>query len=136
MDDFEIDDTWTSAVPIASGETQLHSFDSDPTLWAADKDFVSFELRTNQAITFTVTSITGTSALLELYDNRGIATGLSGVDQLVFDPGLGGGHFYLSATPVSEVFGCTDIAGFNLTAELKPIWQIFSPIVVLNFQGK
>ena len=136
MDDFEIDDTWTSAVPIASGETQLHSFDSDPTLWAADKDFVSFELRTNQAITFTVTSITGTSALLELYDNRGIATGLSGVDQLVFDPGLGGGHFYLSATPVSEVFGCTDVAGFNLTAELKPIWQIFSPIVVLNFQGK
>ncbi len=136
MDDFEIDDTWTSAVPIASGETQLHSFDSDPLLWAADKDFVSFNLLTNQAISFSVTSITGTSALLELYDDQGLATGLSGVDQLVFDPGLAGGQFYLSATPVNQVFGCTDVAGFNLSAEFKPIWQLFTPALFLNYQAK
>jgi hypothetical protein len=134
-DAFEIDDNWTSANLILPGEVQLHSFDSDPVLWAADKDFVSFELLTNQVITFTTSSITGTSALLELYDHQGVALPLSGIDQLVFDPGIGGGQFYLSATPVSEIFGCMDVAGYTLSAEFKPIWQVFAPIFLLEFEG-
>jgi len=134
-DAFEIDDTWTSASPILSGEAQLHSFDSDPVLWAADKDYVSFDLLANQVITFTTSSITGTSALLELYDQQGLVLPVSGIDQLVFDPGIGGGQFYLSATPVIETFGCADVAGYTLLADFKQIWQIFTPAVFLDHIG-
>jgi hypothetical protein len=134
MDAFELDDTWTSASPIVSGQAQLHSFDSDPVLYAADKDFVSFELLTNQVMTFTATSNTGTSVLLELYDHQGVALAVSGVDQLVYDPALDAGLFYLSATPVSELFGCTDEAGYTLTADFKPIYQLFAPIIHSNYQ--
>jgi hypothetical protein len=134
-DVFEIDDTWTSANPILSGEAQPHSFDSDPVLWAADKDYVSFELLANQVITFTTSSISGTSALLELYDHEGVALPVSGIDQLVFDPGMAGGQFYLSATPVTEIFGCMDVAGYTLTADFKPIWQNFMPVFFLNFSA-
>ena len=43
-DAYEVDDTWLNAAPVAHGDVQVHSFDSDPILYAADKDYMGFIL--------------------------------------------------------------------------------------------
>ncbi len=128
-DVYEIDDSWPSAGPIVSGVPQLHSFDSDPVLYAADKDFVSFTLFNFQEISFSVTSNTGTSALLEVYDANGRALNLSGVDSLVVKD-LPPGNYYLSASPTSLDFGCSEATGYTLEADFKSIFQVFLPVLI------
>ena len=92
-----------------------------------------FELLFNQVVTFTATSDNGTSALLELYDYRGIAVGVSGIDKLVFNPGMRAGRYYVSATPVDATFGCSDVAGYTLTADFRSVYQLHLPVMVVDY---
>jgi len=128
-DGYEVDDTWLDANEIVSGQAQLHSFDSNPYIYAADKDFVRFELLSNQAITFTVTSTTSTSALLELFDSSGAGLGLSGVDLLKVD-NLPAGHYTLGASPTDMSFGCADVAGYSLLADKEERYIVHLPYVI------
>jgi hypothetical protein len=64
-DDYETDDTWQQVQQLMdAGIVQVHSFDSDPQRYAADKDFVWFDVSAGRTITFTVTSMTNTQTLL------------------------------------------------------------------------
>jgi uncharacterized repeat protein (TIGR01451 family) len=134
-DAYEQDDTWETASPIVSGVGQLHSFDSDIAYYAADKDFVSFDLRAGQQMAFTVTPANGElPVLLELYDAAGTALGISnaeGESQLTWQASQDG-NYYLSVTawPGSEVFGCDDAAEYMLLAEAQPWWSLYLPIVL------
>jgi len=129
------DDTWETANPIVSGVSQLHSFDSDIAYFAADKDFVWFDLHAGQHITFTVTPVNGElPVLLELYDREGTALGISnaeGESQLAWQA-PSAGRYYLSVTawPESEVFGCDDAAKYHLLADRQPWWDLYLPIVL------
>jgi len=137
-DSYEVDDTWEQAMPIVGGSVQVHSFDSDPLTWTADKDFVWFELWSGQAITFTVPSITNTQTLLELYDQNGDPIpGMQGSDVLVWTAPAHG-RYYLSVSPQVITYGCTeadagsedDIVSYALLAEVEPIWSLYLPIVM------
>jgi uncharacterized repeat protein (TIGR01451 family) len=83
-DDYEVDDTWQQAVPLEPGVAQVHSFDSNPAVYAADKDFVQLDLSAGDSVTVSVTSLTNTMTVLELYDGQGNALGLTGDTQLVW----------------------------------------------------
>ena len=118
--------------------SQLHSFDSDTTTFATDKDSVWFDLHAGQHITFTVTPVGGVlPVLLELYDREGTALGISnaeGESQLAWQAS-GAGRYYLSVTawpePESEVvFGCDDAAKYHLLADRQPWWDLYLPIVL------
>ncbi|MBN1643012.1 MAG: DUF11 domain-containing protein, partial [Anaerolineae bacterium] len=134
-DAYEVDDTWQTAGPIVPGVSQLHSFDSDPVYYAADKDFVWFELWAGQTITFTVTPVDpSVSVLLEIYDASGAALGVAnaqGEGQLVWDPPTTG-RAYLSVTPWpgEEVYGCGEAARYVLLAEPAPVWAVYLPIIL------
>jgi uncharacterized repeat protein (TIGR01451 family) len=137
-DSYEVDDTWQQAKPVADGSLQVHSFDSDPVAWAADKDFVWFDLWIGQAITFTVPSVTNTQTLLELYDHNGdLIPGVTGSDALVWTAPAHG-RYYLSVSPEVITYGCTEasagsednIVSYALHVEVEPIWRLYLPIVV------
>jgi hypothetical protein len=134
-DSFEIDDTWQEAGPIVPGIKQVHSFDSDPLLYAADKDFVSFDMPANSTITFNIATMTNTDTLMEIYDDQGAALGVSGSDELVWSNPTSG-RYYLSVSPppTANNFGCIDKEGFEevsyeLLAELVTIPNIYIPVV-------
>ena len=84
-----------------------------------------------QEITFSVTSDTGTSALLEVYDQYGRALNISGVDSLFIED-LPSGNYYLSASPTSLEFGCSETTGYSLEADIKPGYQLFLPTILRN----
>ena len=137
-DSYEVDDTWQQAKPIADGSLQVHSFDSDPVTWAADKDFVWFNLWSGQAITFTVPSVTNTQTLLELYDQNGdLIPGVTGSDELVWTAPAHG-RYYLSVSPQVITYGCTEadagsqdtVVSYTLQVEVEPRWPLYLPIVV------
>ena len=130
MDGYEVDDTWELAMPIADGETQIHSFDSDPVRYAADKDFVSFELWAGRTITFT-TLVTNTVTLMEIYDHEGYALDVFGSDQLVWTP-TESGIYFLGLSPQTDAFGCADQVGYRLYAEMMPRWYIYLPLILRN----
>lgn len=133
-DDYEIDDTWEQAQPIEPGVVQVHSFDSEPVInYAADKDFVRFDLERQQTITFTVTRVTDTLTLLELYDEYGTALEITGTTQLVWKA-ITPGHYYLSVSPlVTDTYGCANAVGYNLLAEMSTVRVIYLPIITRNF---
>ena len=136
-DAYEADDTWEIAGPIEDGVPQLHSFDSNPVEWAADKDFVWFDLHGGRTITFTVMAATNTSTLLELYDSQGHALDVTGTVQLVWTaPALG--RYYLSVSPQLATYGCTEPTGdrpevsYVLQADWEPRTFIYIPIMLRN----
>jgi uncharacterized repeat protein (TIGR01451 family) len=128
-DAYEIDDTWELAKPIDDGDLQVHSFDSNPAQYAADKDFVSFSIQAERTITFTVPVITGTATLLELYDQNGDALDVTGTTQLVW-MAPAHGQYYLSVSPRLAAYGCADVAGYELKAAMSPSEKIYLPIVL------
>jgi hypothetical protein len=77
-DNHEIDDTWQQANPIESGVVQTRTFDSDPVNYAADKDFVYFNLSEGQIITVTVTPTDGLETMMMLHDGLGSALDVTG----------------------------------------------------------
>ncbi len=135
-DAYEVDDTWQGANPIEPGQGQIHSFDSNPWFYAADKDFVRFELAVTRTVTFTA-GVVGSSLVLsdgvrfELYDGDGNPLEVSGVGQLVWTAGAQR-RYYLSASPRHMSFGCADEpgAGYFLLMRLSPQNATYLPVVL------
>jgi uncharacterized repeat protein (TIGR01451 family) len=132
-DDYEIDDTWqmlTEAHVIEPGIVQVHSFDSDPTMYAADKDFAWFDVLGPQAVKFVAAPLSNTETLMELYDEQGSALGVTGTNQLAWIS-ASSGRYYLSVSPQagSTSFGCADEAGYNLMMETADVHTIYLPMV-------
>ncbi len=111
-DAYEVDDTWEQARSIESGVPQVHSFDSNPAQYAADKDLVSFQITAGDTVTFT-TQLNGASTYLELFGANGSALNVTGENQLTWVAGLDG-TYYLGVSPLNNVFGCENIAGYTL----------------------
>ncbi|UCC62096.1 MAG: hypothetical protein JSV36_15100, partial [Anaerolineae bacterium] len=130
-DDYEPDDTWQQAQAIEPGIVQVHSFDSDPTYYATDKDLVWFDILDQQTITFTTAPMTNTLTLLELYDEYGTALDVAGTGQLVWTA-PDAGHYYLSVRPRTTTFGCASAVGYNLLAEIETIRVVYLPLVLRN----
>ncbi|MCJ7737828.1 MAG: hypothetical protein MUQ10_11045, partial [Anaerolineae bacterium] len=128
-DSYEVDDTWQQAGPIAIGTVQTHSFDSDTTIFAADKDFVFFDISNGETVTFTVGTITNTTTLLELYDSIGTALNVTGTTELVWSANESG-RYFLSVSPLTTAFGCASEVGYTLSADLPPWTFIYLPLVL------
>ena len=133
-DDYEIDDTWWQAKPIEDGAVQVHSFDSDPLRYAADKDWVWFDIQSGRTITFTLPSITNTQTLLELYHDPEDAPVAQTTDPSLVWTAPYGGRYYLSVSPSHDPtqvsFGCADEVGYKLLAEVEPRWYLYLPVVI------
>ncbi len=127
-DTYEVDDTWEQAKAIVPGELQLHSFDSNPLIYSADKDVVGFDVNANDVVTFTVVTVTNTQTLLELFDANGNALDITGTTQIIWRvPETG--HYYLSVTPLVETFGCSDVVGYQLRMDKSVLPRIYLPII-------
>jgi hypothetical protein len=131
-DEFEIDDKWDEAHPIAAGVLQTHSFDSNPAGFAADKDFVWFNARAGRTVTFTVAPVVNTETLIELYNKVGDALNVTGTTELVWTPDTDGRHF-LSVGPLTTTFGCVNEVGYGLLMDTLPVFDIFLPLVGKGF---
>jgi uncharacterized repeat protein (TIGR01451 family)/fimbrial isopeptide formation D2 family protein len=140
-DAYEVDDTWQDATPI-TGTIQVHSFDSNPELYAADKDYVWFDVSlfhvTNgKTITFTITAITNTQPLMQLHDAYGVALDVTGTftTPLVWTSD-DAGRYYLSVRPndrITAFANCTDSeAGYNLRLEMDKVYPLHLPLVMRN----
>jgi hypothetical protein len=135
-DEYELDDTWQQAElagPIEGDVVQVHSFDSDPDLFAADKDFVGFDVPLGGAITFTLSTVTNTSTLMELYDALGAALGVTDTVGPLVWTGVPAGRYYLSVSPLTTDFGCANQVGYALqveVADVPPPWDLYLPIVL------
>jgi len=131
-DAYEVDDTWQQAHTIEAGLVQRHSFDSDPRGFAADKDFVQFELYAEQSVTFTISSIVNTQPFLELYDKNGARLAQTDQTQLKWTPAADG-RYYLGVSPSTTTFGCADDVGYSLMMDVEPMYKLFLPVVGKNF---
>jgi hypothetical protein len=135
------DDTWENARPIEIGVVQVHSFDSDPVFYTADKDYVwfdvsEFHVSTGKSITLSVTTVTNTQTLMQLHDRNGDALpGATGTftDPLTWAPDAAG-RYYLSVSPEEGIstFGCVDEAGYNLLLTMVEVKTIYLPITMRN----
>ncbi|MBN1149328.1 MAG: hypothetical protein JXA78_18850, partial [Anaerolineales bacterium] len=132
-DVYEVDDTWEQAAAISPGVLQVHSFDSNPYLYAADKDLVWVEMMAGDTVTFTVGPVTGTLPLMELFDETGVSLGITGTQQISWTMPFSGdmfGRYYLSVSPQTPSFGCADVAGYGLTMEMFELNRVYLPLVV------
>jgi hypothetical protein len=127
-DGYEPDDTWQLARAIEPGVVQVHSFDSNPAFYAADKDVLHFDISAGRTITFTVAAVTNTQTLLELYDVQGVALDVTGTTGLAWTPTIGG-RYYLSVRPLTTTFGCADTVGYDLLAETSAPRMVYLPLV-------
>ncbi len=128
-DAYEPDDTWELARPGVSGVVRTHSLDSDPVHYAADKDWIQFDLRSQRTVTFTVLQVTGTQTLLELYDGNGQALDVTGTTQLAWTA-LQPGRYYLAVSPIAPGgYGCADEFGYRLLMEAEPTFRVYLPVV-------
>jgi uncharacterized repeat protein (TIGR01451 family) len=127
-DKYEVDDTWEQGTTIVPGELQLHSFDSNPLIYSADKDVVGFDVHANDVVTFTVVTVTNTQTLLELFDKNGNALDITGTSQIVWRVSESG-HYYLSVSPLVETFGCSDVVGYKLLMDRYISPRIYLPII-------
>ena len=136
-DAYEVDDTWEQAKPIQPGVAQDHSFDSDPQYYAADKDFVWFEVSpvhvlTARPITFSA-QITGPQVRMELYDSKGDYLNVAGSDRLSWTP-TASGRYYLGIQPEDGTiaFGCVNVTGYRLLLEMDVVRYLYLPLVSRN----
>ena len=127
-DIYEVDDTWEQAREIVPGELQLHSFDSNPLIYSADKDVLSFDVSAYDVVTFTVVTVTDTQTLLELFDEDGIALNITGTTQIVWRVPESG-HYNLSVSPMGQTFGCSDVAGYILRMDRYILPKFFLPLI-------
>jgi uncharacterized repeat protein (TIGR01451 family) len=128
-DDYEVDDTWETARPLVDGMLQVHSFDSDPWLYAADKDWLGFDLRAHQAVTLTIVEVTNTVTLLELFDGQGGLLAQTEAAQLTWEA-LADGHYFVAVSPLTTTFGCAGSVGYQLVGAVEPLHQLFLPILM------
>jgi len=132
-DPYEPDDTWQQAHSIDVRVVQTHSFDSDPAIYVADKDFVRFDVSTGEAVVFAISPVTNTQTLMDVYDEHGAALASTEASRLVWIPTTSGRH-YLSVSPQdnSASFGCTDTVGYNLSMETVETNRLYLPLVMRN----
>jgi uncharacterized repeat protein (TIGR01451 family) len=128
-DTYEVDDTWELGRSIVPGELQLHSFDSNPLIYSADKDVLGFEVSAHDVVTFTVVTVTNTQTLLELFDENGNALGISGTTQITWQVPESG-HYHLSVSPTVQTFGCSDVVGYQLQMDRYSPPKIYLPITI------
>ena len=128
-DTYEVDDTWEQGRAIIPGELQLHSFDSNPLIYSADKDVLGFDVSAYDVVTFTVVTVTNTQTLLELFDKNGNALDITGTTQIVWRV-LEAGHYYLNVSPVIQTFGCSDVVGYQLRMDRYAPPRIYLPIII------
>jgi hypothetical protein len=130
-DAYEVDDSWQLAKTIQPGVLQTHSFDSNPALFAADKDLVAFNVEQGEMVLFSIEALTNTQTLLELYDAQGLALDVTGTTELNWTP-VTPGQYYLSISPMSQTtYGCSDVAGYDLLMEIQRVqYGIMLPLVV------
>ena len=109
--------------------------------YAADKDFVEFNVSAGKTITFTIAAITNTQTLLELYDEYEPVLNVTGTTQLVWTPDTAG-RYYLSVSPLTTSFDrscveAVDAVGYNLRleemAEMAPEGAIYLPIIMRGY---
>ena len=130
-DSYEIDDTWEEAQAIAWGEVQTHSFDSNPALYAADKDHVWVDLNVDETVFFTVTLTLNTQTQLELVDDSGEIMGVTGTTHLQWTAETTG-RYILEVSPTNtQTFGCEDVVSYDLTASVQVPDQ--APTIYLPF---
>ena len=127
-DAYELDDSWELAQPILPNVLQVHSFDSNPAFYAADKDVVYFSMHQGDVVTFTVVTLTNTYTLLELYDKYGNALNVTGTTQLVWEAPAPG-TYILSVSPQTQNYGCVDTSGYELLMELHQPIRFVIPLL-------
>jgi len=134
-DDYETDDTWQQARAITPEAAQIHSFDSDPAQYTADKDFVWFEASAGRAVVFAITPVSGTQTLMEITDERGAVLPPTGTTLLVWMPPTSG-RYYLSVSPQagSTSFGCADTVGYSLVMNIAEMNTLYLPVVTCQAQ--
>ena len=125
-DAYEVDAHWTLAHPLVSGAVEVHSFDSDTTLYAADKDFFQIDLAPLATFSVAVTPVPGTGTELQLYDEQGDLLDVSGSTGLSFAGPAG--RYYLGVSPTGPAFGCAGEAGYTLEAEFTGN-QLYLPYI-------
>jgi hypothetical protein len=130
MDTYEVDDTWEQSNPILPAVSQLHSFDSNPVLYSVDKDWTWFDALRGDTFVFDVVTSFGAEALLELWDSQGNSLNISAAGHLEWVAPQNG-KYYLSVSPQSDQapYGCTDVAGYNLTLSLTPLNRLYLPVI-------
>ncbi len=130
-DAYEADDTWAQARAIEAGVVQVHSFDSDPLYFVADKDFVKLDISERLALTFTIPVVTSTATVMELFDERGRSLLVTGTTELTWMPRTNG-RYYLSVRPAAGIgsFGCADTVGYHLLMEERDLRVVYLPMVV------
>ena len=129
-DSFEVDDSWYLASQAEIGQLQLHSFDSNPALYAADKDFMWVDLFPNQVVTFTVNAVQGTPVMMELYGGKGQYLGESLDSQWVWKAPAAGRYFLGLSPHDSMDFGCADTVGYELLVTTTAQRFSFIPIII------
>lgn len=129
-DAYEVDDTWQTAFMVEDGDVQVHSFDSDPILWAADKDYMGFMLLPHQTITFTISATTNTDTFIEAFDHHGNSLGVTGTNLLVLSD-MRQGHYYISVSPLNASgYGCAGEVGYEITVDKSPRWAMNVPVIL------
>ena len=134
------DDTWEDAKPIEIGSVQAHSFDSNPEFYAADKDYVWFDVLEShisfgETVTVTITTVTNTQTLMQLHDVHGGALDVTGTftTPLVWTPGAAG-RYYLSVSPeggITTFDDCaTNEAGYNLLLVMEEVETLYLPLAM------
>jgi hypothetical protein len=136
------DDTWEDAKPIEIETVQVHSFDSNPEFYAADKDYVWFDVldlhvSAGKTITFSIPAVTNTQTLMQLHDAQGVALNVTGTFTipLVWRPDAAG-RYYLSVIPeagIATFDDCADNeASYSLLLEMEEMGTIYLPLVMRN----
>jgi hypothetical protein len=132
-DAYEVDDTWQQAHAILPGVPQVHSFDSDPQLYAADKDYVWFLIEPGDTLTLTVAQLTNTQTLLELYDGLGTFLGVTGTTRLVVESPTGG-RYIVGVSPVNPTSaGCAHEVGYALLISKPERFTVYLPLVMREY---
>jgi hypothetical protein len=108
---------------------QVHSFDSDPSLFAADKDWLSFELQAGQIVTMTIIQLTNTLTLLELYDGEGGLLTMTEASQLVWQAPVQD-HYVAAVSPLTTTFGCSDAVGYVLMGTRESRHSLYLPVLL------
>jgi len=132
-DTSEEDDTWEQAKEAVLGVVQPHSFDSNPAVYIADKDYIWFDLSADQTVTVTIPAMLNTATFLELYSSNGDSLGITGTDELVFTSDTPNRYLVsISPDPDSPMrlnFGCEDVVGYDLLVVKSPLYGLFLPLV-------
>ncbi|MCL7451808.1 MAG: hypothetical protein M8467_02040 [Anaerolineae bacterium] len=120
------------AKPLELGVAQVHSFDSNPAVYAADKDFLSLDLTAGERVMVRVTSLTNTLTLLELYDGQGHLLSPVGETQLSWKP-TEDATYIVGISPLTSTFGCAADVGYVVVAEIPEIRTVYLPLTMRNY---